>query len=188
MWLVRSALRRPVTILVAVFAIALCSILALQRMPVDMFPNLGAPAIYLAQPLLGDTHSLRDPALAANHEGAFGIAGHRRSGRHQRRVRALHRPVHRRRHPPRQLLPRIVHLKFHRHEARLHAQGMGHARICGKRLALERGHGKRDMLKSPSPLGAQMGADAIEVFGPLQPGDAVVKRASDEIREGTRLK
>lgn len=36
--------------------------------------------------------------------------------------------------------------------------------------------------------GGPMGADTIEVFGPLQPGDMVVKRASDEIREGTKLK
>jgi RND family efflux transporter MFP subunit len=36
--------------------------------------------------------------------------------------------------------------------------------------------------------GAPMGADAIEVFGPLRPGDMVVKRASDEIREGTKLR
>ncbi|MCU1238743.1 MAG: efflux transporter, family, subunit [Candidatus Solibacter sp.] len=36
--------------------------------------------------------------------------------------------------------------------------------------------------------GVAMGADMIEVIGPLQPGDMVVKRASDEIREGTKLK
>ena len=53
MWLVRSAMRRPITILVAVVAIALCSLLALQRMPVDIFPNLGAPAVYVAQPYSG---------------------------------------------------------------------------------------------------------------------------------------
>jgi RND family efflux transporter MFP subunit len=29
--------------------------------------------------------------------------------------------------------------------------------------------------------------DAIEVFGPLRAGDAIIKRASDEIREGTRV-
>jgi multidrug efflux pump subunit AcrB len=46
-------MRRPVTILVAVIAIALCSLLALQRMPVDIFPNLGAPAVYVAQPYSG---------------------------------------------------------------------------------------------------------------------------------------
>ncbi len=46
-------MRRPVTILVAVVAIALCSLLALERMPADIFPNLGAPAIYVAQPYGG---------------------------------------------------------------------------------------------------------------------------------------
>jgi multidrug efflux pump subunit AcrB len=46
-------MRRPVTIVVAVIAVALCSILAIQRMPADIFPNLGAPAIYVAQPYGG---------------------------------------------------------------------------------------------------------------------------------------
>jgi multidrug efflux pump subunit AcrB len=38
---------------VAVIAIALCAFLAIRRMPVDIFPNLGAPAIYVAQPYGG---------------------------------------------------------------------------------------------------------------------------------------
>src|SRR5512138_115165 len=53
MWLVRSAMRRPVTILVLVVSAALCAFLALRRMPVDIFPNLGAPAVYVAQPYGG---------------------------------------------------------------------------------------------------------------------------------------
>ena len=53
MWLVLSAMRRPITILVAVVSIALCSFLALRRMPVDIFPSLGAPAIFVAQPYGG---------------------------------------------------------------------------------------------------------------------------------------
>ena len=53
MWLVITALRRPISIVVAVISIALCAILALQRMRVDIFPNLGAPAIYVAQPYGG---------------------------------------------------------------------------------------------------------------------------------------
>ena len=51
--LVLLAMRRPVTIVVAVIALALCSLLALMRMPVDIFPDLGAPAIYVAQPFGG---------------------------------------------------------------------------------------------------------------------------------------
>jgi multidrug efflux pump subunit AcrB len=53
MWLVLLALRRPITILVAVMSIALCSYLAVRRMSVDIFPQLGAPAIFVAQPYAG---------------------------------------------------------------------------------------------------------------------------------------
>jgi multidrug efflux pump subunit AcrB len=53
MKLVLMALRRPVTILVCVLAIAMLAGLAVVRMPVDIFPQLGAPAIYVAQPYGG---------------------------------------------------------------------------------------------------------------------------------------
>src|SRR6266516_806322 len=53
MWLVLAALRRPITIIVAVISVALCSYLAIKRMKVDIFPNLGAPAIFVAQPYGG---------------------------------------------------------------------------------------------------------------------------------------
>src|SRR6266404_7791511 len=53
MWLVRLALRRPITIVVAALAVALCSILAIQRMPADIFPNRGSPTVYVAQPYGG---------------------------------------------------------------------------------------------------------------------------------------
>ena len=53
MWLVLAALRRPITILVLVLAIALSSLLAMRRMQVDIFPNLGAPVIYIAAPYGG---------------------------------------------------------------------------------------------------------------------------------------
>ncbi len=47
------ALRRPVTIIVAVVAVGLGSLLAASRMPVDIFPNLNLPVIYVAQPYGG---------------------------------------------------------------------------------------------------------------------------------------
>ena len=53
MRLVIAALRRPLTVVVALIAIALCAILAIQRMPVDIFPQVGDPAIYVAQPYSG---------------------------------------------------------------------------------------------------------------------------------------
>src|SRR5882724_3102051 len=53
MHLVLAALSRPLTVVVALIAVALCAVLALQRMPVDIFPQVGGPAIYVAQPYGG---------------------------------------------------------------------------------------------------------------------------------------
>jgi multidrug efflux pump subunit AcrB len=53
MRLVLAALSRPLTVVVALLAIALCAVLALERMPVDIFPQVGDPAIYVAQPYGG---------------------------------------------------------------------------------------------------------------------------------------
>jgi multidrug efflux pump subunit AcrB len=53
MWIIRNALRRPWTALVLVIAVALTSILAFQKMRVDIFPNLNLPIIYVAQPYGG---------------------------------------------------------------------------------------------------------------------------------------
>src|ERR1700752_449648 len=53
MRIVLAALRRPLTVVIALIAVALCSVLALKRMPVDIFPQVGDPAIYVAQPYGG---------------------------------------------------------------------------------------------------------------------------------------
>src|SRR5499427_2291476 len=53
MRLVLAALSRPFTVVVALVAVALCAVLALKRMPVDIFPQVGDPAIYVAQPYGG---------------------------------------------------------------------------------------------------------------------------------------
>src|SRR5215510_3134554 len=47
------ALSRPLTVVIALIAVALASLLAVQRMPVDIFPQVGDPAIYVAQPYGG---------------------------------------------------------------------------------------------------------------------------------------
>jgi Cu/Ag efflux pump CusA len=43
--LVSWALRRPVTIVVLVLATVLAGLLAIQRMPRDIFPDLGVPVL-----------------------------------------------------------------------------------------------------------------------------------------------
>jgi len=51
--LVSYALRRPVTIVVLIIAVALTGLFAVNRMARDIFPNLGVPVLYVAQPYGG---------------------------------------------------------------------------------------------------------------------------------------
>ncbi len=51
--LLTFALRRPLTIVVLAVAITLGSAVAIKRMPRDVFPPLGIPTIYVAQPFGG---------------------------------------------------------------------------------------------------------------------------------------
>src|SRR2546423_650160 len=71
MWLVFTAMRRPITILVAVMSVALASIVAIRGMKVDIFPQLGAPAIYVAQPYGGMDPSQMEGYLTYYYEYHF---------------------------------------------------------------------------------------------------------------------
>src|SRR6266481_4325873 len=51
--LVSLALRRPISLLTMVVAVALVGFLAVDRMSRDIFPDLGVPTIYVAQPYGG---------------------------------------------------------------------------------------------------------------------------------------
>src|SRR5437899_11064513 len=51
--LVSPSLRRPITVIVIVIAIVAAAVMALRRMPRDIFPSLGIPTIYVAQPYGG---------------------------------------------------------------------------------------------------------------------------------------
>ena len=53
MRLVLAALTRPLTVIVLMIAVALCALLAVERMRVDIFPTVGEKAIYVAQPYSG---------------------------------------------------------------------------------------------------------------------------------------
>src|SRR5712664_3080635 len=49
----RAAMRRPITVVVAMVAVVLAGVMALRQMPRDILPNLGVPIIYVAQPYGG---------------------------------------------------------------------------------------------------------------------------------------
>src|SRR5438132_1300642 len=71
MFLLNLALRRPLTILVAVLAVALGSGFAVTRMPRDIFPNLNLPVIYVAQPYGGMDPSQMEGYLVYYYEYHF---------------------------------------------------------------------------------------------------------------------
>ncbi|MBS1841520.1 MAG: efflux RND transporter permease subunit [Acidobacteria bacterium] len=71
MWLLRAALRSPISVVVLVIGVALCSILALARMPVDIFPNLNLPVIYVAQPYGGMSPAQMEGYLVYYYEYHF---------------------------------------------------------------------------------------------------------------------
>jgi multidrug efflux pump subunit AcrB len=71
MWLIRAALRRPIATLVVVISVALCSVLAVTRMRIDIFPNLNFPVIYVAQPYGGMSPAQMEGYLVYYYEYHF---------------------------------------------------------------------------------------------------------------------
>jgi multidrug efflux pump subunit AcrB len=71
MWLIRAALRRPISVIVIVVALVLTSILALLRTRIDIFPELDLPVIYVAQPYGGMSPQQMEGFLAYYYEYHF---------------------------------------------------------------------------------------------------------------------
>jgi multidrug efflux pump subunit AcrB len=65
------ALRHPLTIMVAVTALALGSVFSVQRMRTDVFPNLNQPVIYVAQPYGGMDPAQMEGLITNYYEYAF---------------------------------------------------------------------------------------------------------------------
>jgi len=71
MGLIHAALRRPITVLIAVLGIVLASLLAIHRMSVDIFPALNEPVIYVAQPYGGMSPAQMEGYLVYYYEYNF---------------------------------------------------------------------------------------------------------------------
>src|ERR1044071_6614064 len=71
MWLVILAMPRPITIMVAVLSVVFGAYLAIREMKADIFPKLGAPAIYVAQPYGGMDPSQMEGYLTYYYEYHF---------------------------------------------------------------------------------------------------------------------
>jgi len=69
--LIAGALRKPVTIIVAVIAIAFFSFMSIRNMRIDIFPQLGLPTIYVAQPYGGLSPEQMEGFIASYYEYHF---------------------------------------------------------------------------------------------------------------------
>jgi len=71
MRLVLAALSRPLTVIVALIAIAVGFLMAITRMKMDIFPQVGNPVIYVAQPYGGMTPAQMEGFLTYYYEYHF---------------------------------------------------------------------------------------------------------------------
>jgi len=69
--LLNSSLRRPITVVVAVVAVLIGAFVALERMSRDIFPPLGVPTIYVAQPYGGMDPAQMEGYLTYRYEYHF---------------------------------------------------------------------------------------------------------------------
>jgi multidrug efflux pump subunit AcrB len=65
------ALRHPITVMVAIAAVVVGSALAVLRMPVDVFPQLNLPVVYVAQPYGGMDPAQMEGLIANYYEYHF---------------------------------------------------------------------------------------------------------------------
>lgn len=69
--LIAYALRKPVTIMVILIGIVFFSILAIRKSPIDIFPKLGTPTIYVAQTYGGLSPQQMEGFIASYYEYHF---------------------------------------------------------------------------------------------------------------------
>ncbi len=69
--IIRLALRRPISVIVAVIAVLFFSILSIRTIPVDIFPNLDLPTIYIVQPYGGMAPDQMDGFIATRYQDHF---------------------------------------------------------------------------------------------------------------------
>ena len=71
MWLVLAALRRPFSVVVLFLSVALLAGLTLRRAPIDIFPNLGIPVVYVVQPFGGMSPTQMESQIVTYYEYHF---------------------------------------------------------------------------------------------------------------------
>src|SRR5882757_6771082 len=73
MWIVRLALRRPLTFVVAALLLLIISPLILLRTPTDIFPNINIPVVSIVWQYTGLNAQEMEQRIIYNHERALSI-------------------------------------------------------------------------------------------------------------------
>lgn len=69
--LIRSALRQPISVMVCILAIIFFAILSIRSIPVDIFPDLDLPTIYVVQPYGGMAPDQMDGFITTRYQDHF---------------------------------------------------------------------------------------------------------------------
>ena len=69
--LIRGALKKPISIIVVVIGIIFFSVLSITRIPVDIFPDLDLPTIYVVQPYGGMAPDQMDGFITTRYQDHF---------------------------------------------------------------------------------------------------------------------
>lgn len=69
--LIRGALRKPISVMVGIIAIVFFAILSMRSIPVDIFPDLDLPTIYVVQPYGGMAPDQMDGFITTRYQDHF---------------------------------------------------------------------------------------------------------------------
>src|SRR5580704_9058900 len=69
--LIAGALSRPIAVVVAIMGLLVFSLLALFSIPIDIFPKLNLPTIYVAQPYGGMSPQQMEGFIATRYQDQF---------------------------------------------------------------------------------------------------------------------
>jgi multidrug efflux pump subunit AcrB len=69
--LIRSALRKPISVMVGIIAVVFFAMLAMRSIPVDIFPDLDLPTIYVVQPYGGMAPDQMDGFITTRYQDHF---------------------------------------------------------------------------------------------------------------------
>lgn len=69
--IIKSALRKPVTVMVGIVAILFFSVISIKNIPIDIFPELELPSIYIIQPYGGMAPDQMDGFITTRYQDHF---------------------------------------------------------------------------------------------------------------------